>query len=149
MKVYKSRLRCGKHEFLIRGGGILDPVNLIPEFRELARHIAAFIVQHVRRKNQLVAIVQMLLYKEIQKGPFQPCACTPVYPCAVTRNFCAALVIDQAKILTELHMIFRLKIKGRFFLIIMERFVLLLATCYNVLVRQVGQGEHQFLLLFL
>ena len=149
MDVDQRGLGGGQHKFPVGAGRILDPINLVTKFRELARHIAALISQHVGRQNKLITVLDMLVDKEIKERPFQTGAPAPVQPGAGSGDFCAPLVVDHPQAFAKLHVVFRLIVKLRLLLKIADRLVLLLAAGTNVLVRQVGQGKQQILLLFL
>ena len=149
VEVHQRGLRGGQHEFAVGAGRVGDPVVLLHKFRELPGDIAAFVVQHMRRQDQLIAVAQVFVHKEVEQRPLHARAPAAVDPGAVSADLRAALVVDHAVRLAEVHVVFHREVEDRLLLEIVQRDVLLLAARHDVLVRQVRQGEHQVLLLFL
>ena len=147
MEVDQSGLCGGQQELFVSAGGVLNPVYLIVELGELACHITALVVEHMRRQHQLIAVLQVLVNKEVEQCPLHASACTTINPGAVAAQLCTALIVDHAQAFAQIHMVLRLKIKLGLFAIVMQGHVLLFAAGYHIFVRHIGQGEHQVLLL--
>ena len=150
MEIDQRRFRRRQQEFLLRARRVRNPVHFIAEFRELARGVAALIIQHVRHKHQFVAVAQMLFHKEIEQRPFEPRAHSAVNPRTGPRKLCAALVINHMQALAELHMVFRHKaFKLRLLAEIVKRLVVFFSARGNVFVGHIRQTQQKrFLLLF-
>ena len=147
MQIDQCRFRRRQHEFHVAAGRIRDFVHFVPEFRKLSGHITAFIVEHMRRQHQLIAVREVLFNKEIQQRPLQPGTCSAVNPGTGTRQFSAPRIINHAQRLAQLDMIFRHKIKHGFFFEIVQHRIVFLAAGHDVGVRDVRQRQQKILLL--
>ena len=97
----------------------------------------------MRRQNHLVPVRKMRVHEIVQQRPLQPRAHAAVDPEARARQLGAARIVDQPQIRAEIHVVLGLKIKGARLAPVAQGLVVLLAARQKILVRQVGQPQHQ------
>ena len=85
----------------------------------------------------------MGIHKIVQQSPLQPGAQALVNPEAGAGQLGPPVVIDEAQLQTEIHMMLRRKIEFVRFAIVAQGLVLLLAARRQIRIRQVGQAEHE------
>ena len=139
----QGRFRRGKHEVHPLVGGIFDLIDLVGKLGELARRLAALVLQHVRQDHHFVAVTQMAVHEIVQKGPFQTGAHAPIDPETAACQLGAPLIVDEAQVGAKVYMVLGRKIKLVLLAAVAQRLVILLAPGDQILVRQVGKGQHQ------
>ena len=85
----------------------------------------------------------MLGNEVIEQRPLQPRAKAGIEPEAVAAHLHAAFVVDQAQIRAQIHVVFRLPVKGGFFAVDLDHLVVFLAAGHHVLGGQIGQRHHE------
>ncbi len=80
MEIDKSSFGSRQKKLFIIACRVRYPVILVCEFWKLPSRITALILQHMRDKDKLVTVTDMLVNKEIYKCPFEPCTHTAVNP---------------------------------------------------------------------
>ena len=84
---------------------ILDLIDLVGELRELSRGLAALILEHQGQADHLVAVLQVLVDEVVKQGPLEARAHAAVDPEAGARQTRAALIVDEAEIRAQVHMV--------------------------------------------
>ena len=139
----QGRLGGGQHVVGAVVGGVLDLIDLIGKLGELAGGLAALVLQHVGGQDELIAIGQVAVDEVVQQRPLQAGAHAGVHPEAGPGQLHAAGVVDEAQVGAEVHMVLRLEVELVGLTEVAQRLVVLLAAGLEVVVGQVGQGEHQ------
>lgn len=89
--------------------GIGNLVDLIGKLGELTGSLAALVLQHVRRQNELVAVRNVAVDEVVQQRPFQTCAHALIHPEAGTGQLDAPVVVDQTQTLAQVNMVLGVK----------------------------------------
>ena len=138
----QSGLSGGEHIVNPVIGGVRDLVDLVCKLGELACGFSALVLQHVGRKNELVAVGNVGIDEVVQKRPLQPRAHAGVHPVARAGQLHATLIVDKAQVRAKIHMVLGFKVKGMLLAHIPQGLVVLLAAGEQVGVREVGKAQH-------
>ena len=139
----EGRLGRREHEVHAVIRRILDLIDLVGELRELSRGFAALILEHQGKADHLVAVLQVLVDEVVEQGPLEARAHAAVDPEAGARQTRAALIVDEAEVRAQVHMVLRLEVEVMRLAVVAQRLIVLLAARLEVGVRQVRQGQHQ------
>ncbi len=132
----------GQHVVQPVVGGVGDLVDLVGKLGELTGGLAAGVLQHVGRQDELVAVGNVGVDEVVEQCPLQPGAHAGVHPVAGAGQLHAPLIVDQAQILAQVNVVLGGEIKGVLFADIAQGLVVLLAAGEQVGVGQVGQTQH-------
>ena len=138
----KRCLGGGQHIVHPVVGGIGDLVDFICKLGELTGSQAALVLQHVGRQDEFVAVSHVAVDEVVQQSPLQAGAHAGIDPVSGTGQLDAPLVVDEAQVLAQVHMVLGLKIKGMLLADVAQRLVVLLAAGEQIGVRHIGQGQH-------
>ena len=78
----------------------------------------------------------------VEQGPLQPCAHAGVHPEAGARQLGAPVIVDEAQVGAQVHMVLGLKVEGVLLAHIAQGLIVLLAAGEQVGVGEVGQAQH-------
>ena len=124
-------------------GWVGDFVYLVGELGELTGGLAALVLQHMGRQDELIAVGDVGVDEVVQQRPLQPGAHALVDPEAGTGQLGAPVIIDQAQIQAQIHMVLGGEVKLVGFAEVAQGLVVLLAAGGQIGIRQIGQGQHQ------
>ena len=143
--VYAGQSGLGGGEHIVGAvvGGVLNLVDLVGKLGELTGGFAALVLQHVRRQDELIAVGQVGVDEVVQQGPLQPGTHAGVHPEAGSGQLHPPGVVNEAQAGAQVHMMLGLKVKLVGLAEVAQGLVVLLAAGLQVVVGQVGQGEHQ------
>ena len=119
-----------------------DLEDLVSELGELTGSLAALVLQHVGGQDEIVAVGGVGVDEVVQQRPLQSCAHAGVHPVTGTGQLDAPLVVDQAQVLAQVHMVLGLEIKGVLLADVTQGLVVLLAAGQQVGIGHIGQAQH-------
>ena len=138
----QSGFRGGQHIVDAVVGGIRNLVDLIGKLGELTGRLAALVLQHVGRQDELVAVGDVAVDEVVQQRPFQTCAHALIHPEAGTRQLDAPVVVDQTQTLAQVNMVLGGEVKLVRLAKVAQRLVVFLSAGLQIGVGQVGQAQH-------
>jgi len=122
---------------------LLQPEHVLFKFRELPGGQAAFVGQDVGRQHEGVAVLEVLADEVVEQRPFQPRAQVRIQPVAVAAHLDAALVVDEAQLRAQLHVVLRLEGPGRLFAVGLDHLIGFFAAGDDALRGEVGQLQQE------
>ena len=138
----KSGFRGGQHIVDAVVGGVGNLIDLVGKLGELTGRLAALVLQHVGRQDELVAVGDVAVDEVVQQRPFQTCAHVLIHPEAGTRQLDAPVVVDKTQTLAQVNMVLGGEVKLVRLAKVAQRLVVFLSAGLQVGIGQVGQAQH-------
>ena len=97
----------------------------------------------MRRQNEIVAVCGVGIDEVVQQSPLQTGAHAYIHPVACACQLHAPLVVDQAQILAQIHMVLGGEVKLMGLTEVDQRLIVLFSAGLQVGIGHIGQAEHE------